>query len=60
MIRDEVEFNNMTMWEDLPEGKLIEVHECWIKPELDLNVDFGCYHGQPLGDTAELMPLDNS
>jgi hypothetical protein len=36
------------------------IYECWIKPELDLNIDFGCYHGRPLGNTAELMPLDNS
>ena len=37
------------------------IYNCWAKPELGLNAQFGkAWDGRPVGDTAELMPLDNS
>ena len=34
--------------------------ECWIKPELKLDIDFDCHHSQPLWDTTELIQHKNS
>ena len=48
------------MRETIVPGTTCSIHECWIKPELDLNIDFGCFHDRPVGDSAEFMPLDNS
>ena len=41
-------------------GTTRSIHECWIAPELDLNIAHGCFHGRPVGDSAEVMPLDHS
>ena len=42
-------------------GKMTSIYDRWIKPELGLNDEFGKrWMACPIGDSAELMPLDNS
>ena len=32
----------------------------WVLPEFDLNKEFKRFHGRPIGNSPELMPLDCS
>ena len=37
------------------------IYDCWVKPELGLNAQFGKgWDNRPIGNSFELMPLDNS
>ena len=36
------------------------IYSCWVLPELDLNKEFLRFHCRPVGDSAELMPLDTA
>lgn len=42
-------------------GENKKIYDRWVKPELGLNDRFGKkWRGRPLGNSPELMPLDNS
>ena len=36
------------------------IYSCWVLPELRLNKEFLRFHCRPVGDSAELMPLDTA
>ena len=36
------------------------IYSCWVLPQLNLNKEFSRYDGRPVGDSAELMPLDTT
>lgn len=42
-------------------GKEASIYDRWVKPQLGLNDNIGaCWSGRPVGNSQELMPLDNS
>lgn len=42
-------------------GEEATIYDRWIKPEYGLNDEIGaCWSGRPVGNSPELMPLDNS
>ena len=36
------------------------IYSCWVLPQLTLNKDFPRFDGRPVGDSAELIPLDTT
>ena len=36
------------------------IYSCCVLPKLNLNKEFPRFHGRPIGDSAELMPLDTT
>ena len=36
------------------------IYSCWVLPQLGLNKDYLRFDGRPIGDLAEVMPLDTS
>ena len=36
------------------------IYSCWVLPQLNLNAEYSRFHDQPIGDLAEIMPLDTT
>ena len=44
---------------DAPDNEKVSYFDKWILPEMELNDEFVYFKGKPVGNSPEMMPLDN-